>query len=65
MWEMRSFPLSEERVVQVHLGGINMHKCTGPDGMHRHMLRELAEVTAKLLSIIFDRSWRTGEVPED
>ncbi|PKU46357.1 rna-directed dna polymerase from mobile element jockey- hypothetical protein [Limosa lapponica baueri] len=29
------------------------------------MLRELAEVIAGPLSIIFERSWRTGEVPED
>ena len=29
------------------------------------MLRELAEVIAELLSILFERSWQTGEVPED
>lgn len=29
------------------------------------MLREWAEGIAKLLSIILERSWKTGDVPED
>lgn len=29
------------------------------------MLRELADVTAKPLFLIFESSWRTGEVPGD
>ena len=41
-----------------------MHKPMGPDGMNPRVLRELAEVIAEPLSIISDRSWRTGEVPE-
>ena len=42
-----------------------MHTSRGPDGMHPRVLREVAEVTAEPLSIIFDRPWRLGEVPED
>uniref|UniRef100_A0A493TRX7 Reverse transcriptase domain-containing protein n=1 Tax=Anas platyrhynchos platyrhynchos TaxID=8840 RepID=A0A493TRX7_ANAPP len=33
--------------------------------MHPCVLRELAEVITEPLFIIFERSWRTGEVPED
>jgi len=37
----------------------------GPGGTHQGALRELGEVIAKPLSIIYQHSWLTGEVPED
>jgi len=36
-----------------------------PEGTHPRVLRELADIIAEPLSIIFERSWRTGEVPKD
>nr|XP_048684928.1 uncharacterized protein LOC125626223 [Caretta caretta] len=42
-----------------------MHKSTGPDELHPRVLKELAAVIAEPLAIIFENSWRSGEVPDD
>jgi len=57
--------LVEEDCVRGHLSNLDAHKSMGPDGMHPRVLRELAGIIAEPLSIIFESSWRTGEVPED
>ena len=37
----------------------------GPNGIHPRVLKELADVIMGPLSIIFQRSWESGEVPVD
>ncbi|PKU43421.1 rna-directed dna polymerase from mobile element jockey-like [Limosa lapponica baueri] len=44
---------------------LHTHKSMGSDGIHPRVLRELTEVLTNPLSIIFQQSWLTKEVPVD
>ncbi|TRZ12815.1 hypothetical protein HGM15179_014306 [Zosterops borbonicus] len=63
--EQNSPPIIQEEAVREQLRCLDAHKSMGPDGIHPRVMRELADELAKPLSIIYNQSWLTGEVPED
>jgi len=37
----------------------------GPNEMHPRVLRELTDVVTQTLTVIFEKTWKSSEVPSD
>ncbi|CAM4580797.1 unnamed protein product [Caretta caretta] len=64
-WGEGDQPSVEKEVVRDYLEKLDEHRSMGPDALHPRVLKELVDVIAEPLAIIFENSWRSGEVPDD
>ena len=51
--------------IQKLLNNINPHKASGPDNISGRILKDLQNLTAPILTIIFQKSLQTGCIPSD
>jgi len=63
--EQNKPPRVQEEAVKDMLCHLDTYKSMGLDGIYPRVLRELVEELAKPLSIIYQQSWLTREVPDD
>ena len=63
--EQNGPPVIQEEALRELLSSSDVHKSMGADGIHPRVMRELADEFVKPLSVIYQQSWDTGEVPDD
>ena len=62
--DMSDIIVSQEGVLKL-LKKINPHKASGQDMIPVHILKDLADVIAPIITVIFQRTFNLGEVPDD
>jgi len=65
MYGNRDFLFADTEIVKDQVYQLNVHKPIGPDGVHLRVLKEPVDVMSGALSVIYQRSWESGEVPTD
>jgi len=64
-WENEEPPTAGDNQIQDHLRNLKVHKSMVRDEVPLRVLRELADEVAKLLSIVFEKTWQFSEVLTD